>query len=558
MIGTGCSMKTNIGIPARLLVDEHLAPHPNRGLDAVNCRARALLAVLAALCLASCAIAPASVHRVVRRMTTGDAGLHDLMDKALASPADDEKASAALARFVEAWKLKGRAPRGDLAPTSVGGITYHVRFGGTQTGTYSLNYFDEITPACDFKIGKIEHRKRAGVGAPLVALRENRHCEPIEAWYPPEAIARPLTAVVSAGSVHGGMREVRIDLLCPMVNDSVRIEGRKRPLAADFSVPWAAALSRAGKLNQARVLDMLTRTPGRKPQLYLMEPYDPRKEPLIMIHGLLSTPLAWASLSNELWADDQIRERYQIWHYLYNTAAPPLYATRLLRAQLHDLRMQLDPTGRDPAMRRTTLLTHSMGGLVGKGLVVRPGDAFWKAAFKVPHESLHLSPEDRAQLNDAFEWQPDLTIHRIIFVSVPHRGSAFADNFLGYIGGLITVPPQTFRAFYTRITAANPGVFTPAYEMLGTGRLDSVHSLSPRQPTLQILASLPLPRGVQVHSIIGNRGKPGPLDQSSDGVVPYTSSHIDCAASEVVVPASHSALRHPKTVAEIKRILKLP
>jgi hypothetical protein len=129
------------------------------------------------------------------------------------------------------------------------------------------------------------------------------------------------------------------------------MKGVRQPLAADFSVPWAAALARAGKLNQLRVLDMITPQPKREPRLYLMEPYDPNKEPLIMIHGLLSTPLAWAELSNDLWADETIRRRYQIWHYLYNTSAPALYSSRLLRAQLRELRQLLDPENDDPAMR---------------------------------------------------------------------------------------------------------------------------------------------------------------------------------------------------------------
>jgi pimeloyl-ACP methyl ester carboxylesterase len=204
-------------------------------------------------------------------------------------------------------------------------------------------------------------------------------------------------------------------------------------LAADFSVPWAATLARSGKLNQSRVLDMLRRMPSRQPRLYLMEPYDPKREPLIMIHGLLSTPLAWAETSNSLWADDVIRQRYQIWHYHYNTSAPALYSARILRSQIKELRAILDPDGDDPASRRTTLLTHSMGGLVGKALVVRPGNVFWKAAFKVPHETLKLSKEDRASLEEAFEWEPERSVHRIIFVAVPHRGSSFADNWVGRI-----------------------------------------------------------------------------------------------------------------------------
>jgi hypothetical protein len=148
----------------------------------------------------------------------------------------------------------------------------------------------------------------------------------VETFFPPEVISRPLTAIAVPEKARTGIQEVSIELLCPLLNDSIVMKGARRPLAADFSVPWAAALARAGKLNQLRVLDMITPRPKREPRLYLMEPYDPNKEPLIMIHGLLSTPLAWAELSNDLWADDAIRRRYQIWHYLYNTSAPALYS----------------------------------------------------------------------------------------------------------------------------------------------------------------------------------------------------------------------------------------
>jgi pimeloyl-ACP methyl ester carboxylesterase len=389
-------------------------------------------------------------------------------------------------------------------------------------------------------------------------LRENLQREPIETWYPPEVISRPVTAVAEVGSENRGIKKVRIRLLCPIQNPTVICQGRRQPLAADFSVPWAAALARTGKLNQSRVLDMLRRMPSRAPRLYLMEPYDPNREPLIMIHGLLSTPLAWAEMSNELWADEAIRSRYQIWHYHYNTSAPALYSARLLRTQLRDLRAMLDPEGDDPAFRKTTLLTHSMGGLIGKALVVRPGQVFWEAAFKVPHETLNLSPEDRASLEDAFEWEPEKAVHRIVFVAVPHRGSAFADHLVGRIGTWLTAPPATFQAFYARLSKANPGVFTPDYEQLGRGRLDSVSSLSPRQPTLRILADLPFAHPVKVHSIIGDRGRPGPREKSSDGIVPYSSSHLAGADSEVVVPAGHGAFRHPAAQAEIKRVLKWP
>ncbi len=518
--------------------------------------------VCASALLSSCALTPARLQRQQAWAWKGlrpapAPKLHDLLTTTLVEEPGSPKSTEALAKFVELWK-KQKLPSSSLvAAEAKEDVAYQVRFEGDPGQPDPLHYFDDIQATSGFKITRIKHHQRPGIGAPLIALRENKHREPVENYFPTEAISRPLTAVAEAGPIHHGVRQVRIRLLCSLQNETVSVRGKPMPLAADFSMPWASALSRTGRLQQSAILDMLTRTPKRSAQLYLMEPYDPHKEPLIMIHGLLSTPLAWASLSNDLWGDEAIRRRYQIWHFLYNTSAPALYSARLLRGQLKELRFLLDPEGDDPAMQRTTLVTHSMGGLIGKALVVTPGDAFWKAAFKVPHETLKLPPEDRAVLNDAFEWQPDRTIHRILFICTPHRGSDFADNPAGRIGSWITRPPTQFQEFFRRVSRDNPGVFTPAYVALGQGRLDSVSALSPRQPTLRILASLPFPKRVTTHSLIGDRGRPGPLAKSSDGIVPYSSSHLESAASELVLPTGHGAFRHPAALPEILRILKL-
>lgn len=515
-----------------------------------------LISILAS----SCARAPVEFRRVmsVKEGASAEHSLHDLLHRAVKGQGTPDGAHA-LARFVEVWKKNKGSPSGSISPAAedVQLPRYQVTFLSRGVGAYPLSYFDEVSPASDYEVKKLKHHRREGVGAPLVAWRENQHQQALEKYFPPEGITRPLTALATVSPVRNGAQDVKVELLCPLANTTVVHEGRRQPVAADFSVPWAALLSRTGELHQSRISDMLSRMPKRQPQLYLMEPYDPQKEPLIMIHGLLSTPLAWSEMSNGLWADNAVRERYQIWHYLYNTSAPALYSARLLRNQLKELRALLDPEGKHPASRKTTLLTHSMGGLVGKTFIVKPGDAFWKAAFTVPHESLKLTPNERAELEDAFEWQPDPTVHRVIFVAVPHLGSSFADNLIGRLGRLSTAPPRAFQSFYERISVSNPGVFTPEYAALGQGRLDSVSSLSPTQPTLRILAKLPVSRSVMIHSIIGNRGKSGPIKMSSDGIVPYSSSHIESADSELIVPAGHGAFRHPEAMAEIVRILKL-
>ena len=99
-------------------------------------------------------------------------------------------------------------------------------------------------------------------------------------------------------------------------------------------------------------------------------------------------------------------------------------------------------------------------------------------------------------------------------------------------------------------------MFTPEYEQLSMGKLDSVDALSPRQPTLKILSALPNQYQVDTHSIIGNQGKAGPVEKSSDGVVEYWSSHLPAVHSETMVPIKHNNVNHPEVLKEIKRILK--
>jgi hypothetical protein len=54
---------------------------------------------------------------------------------------------------------------------------------------------------------------------------------------------------------------------------------------------------------------------------------------------------------------------------------------------------------------------------------------------------------------------------------------------------------------------------------------------------------------------MGDRGR-GNTPNSSDGVVPYWSSHLDGAESELIVPSDHLALRNAEAIKEVERILK--
>jgi hypothetical protein len=65
-----------------------------------------------------------------------------------------------------------------------------------------------------------------------------------------------------------------------------------------------------------------------------------------------------------------------------------------------------------------------------------------------------------------------------------------------------------------------------------------------------------LPIKAPHHSIIGDRGR-GDSPNSSDGVVPYRSAHLDSAESEKIIPYGHSGYQSPEAINELLRILRL-
>ena len=86
-------------------------------------------------------------------------------------------------------------------------------------------------------------------------------------------------------------------------------------------------------------------------------------------------------------------------------------------------------------------------------------------------------------------------------------------------------------------------------------RANSVDSLSPKSRFLKVVNTIPMTPGVPYHTIIGDRGR-GDSPNSSDGVVPYWSSHMEGAQTEDIVPSDHTAHQDPQAIAEVLRILK--
>src|SRR5215831_16340719 len=162
----------------------------------------------------------------------------------------------------------------------------------------------------------------------------------------------------------------------------------------------------------------------------------------------------------------------------------------------------------------------------------------------------------RTQLDGLLRFHREPFITRVVFICVPHRGSLLAESFAGKIGHmLIAVPAAALTP--VRLVLEQAGMaLTPEVKEALKEEPTSIKGLSPQNPIIQALAGIAIDRGVPFHSIIGDRGLDGG-EQSSDGGVPYTSSHLVGAESELIVPADHAATAHPLTVLEVKRILHL-
>jgi hypothetical protein len=149
-------------------------------------------------------------------------------------------------------------------------------------------------------------------------------------------------------------------------------------------------------------------------------------------------------------------------------------------------------------------------------------------------------------------WKPVPGLDRTVFIATPHRGTRFADSRLAGIGGRLVRLPADFLQFQMRTLNALGEILQGDFATVGV--ITGISSLSPSAPLYKALDGAPFAPGLNYYSIIGDRGKGGGIN-STDGIVGYWSSHIDGAQSELVVPTGHDAHLHPKTIADLRRIL---
>ena len=426
-----------------------------------------------------------------------------------------------------------------------GKSTYRLRFatGSCKDGTWDPNYFDF------FRTPKQVHEKAANEEARMndwggVLVGVYKPSNPRKYFLPLAGVACPVTVILDfrpSGTAAAGTRDVTLTLYDPTRRSAVRLAGAQRPLAADFVAPFDYYP------NPGLLLGLMAmirpQTYEQRTGLYLLEPYDPDRIPVIFVHGLLSIPQMWVPTVTAVESDPVLRGRYQFWVFAYPTGAPIVLSALRLRESLVQV-YRLYPKTKD-----MVLISHSMGGLLAKMQAETTGRVLWDRVFRSDADRLYarLPPDNVVKRALIFEANP--RVARIVFICVPHRGSVLATNWIGSLGiALIHLPSQI-------LTGVSDVVAAPLQKNFGLKRLPTgITGLSPQNPVLHGLDTLPI--RPPYHSIIGDRGR-GDTPNSSDGVVAYWSSHLAGAQSELIVPGPHGSFALPQTISDLKRILHL-
>jgi pimeloyl-ACP methyl ester carboxylesterase len=403
-----------------------------------------------------------------------------------------------------------------------------------------------------------------GIGSALVAGLKHVKGEREAAFTRvPSSLKMAATALLQLDDVEAGLSSGRIEgvlsLFTTQEGTSISINGRTVPLeyrpttALAYTLDGSEVYALELKALFSGDLAILKKSPRFKDNVFLMGPYRPGRIPLVLVHGTASSPARWAQLLNEIINDRELYNRYQIWMFTYNTGNPVLYSAGILAQGLRGVVSELDPEGQDPALRKMVIVGHSQGGMLTKLTAVDSGPRFWESTFTVPLEQLDVSAETRELLQRSLFFEPLPFVHRVVFIATPHRGSYRAgDRIADLLRKVISLPFAILTPLQEVVDRSPEAV---AKRGIGNEVPRSTDNMNPNSGFVRLFSSIPIAPGIIAHSIIAVDNPEDPQAEWSDGVVAYSSAHIDGVASELIVHSGHSTQETPQTIEEVRRIL---
>lgn len=342
----------------------------------------------------------------------------------------------------------------------------------------------------------------------------------------------------------------------PYNTASVTIAGRDYPLYANFSSGYAKWLAE-NRFNRLALANMVIKGDVRLPELYMLEPYNPNKEVIIMLHGLASSPATWVQLTNSLLADPVLREHYQVWQVFYATNLPMLENRYQIQQLINDAFDQVDSHAHDKASHNAVIIAHSMGAVIARLML---SDDDLTTQLPIVSDPAKLNQLSQSTLAEHLQLSALSQVDTAVFISAPFRGTDYAERwFTRGLRKAIHLPLGITQAATTAITNLGDDVhkspLAPLYLQNGASQLSNQSAF------MALTANVQIAPHVRYHSIMANKtGDSAHIISNassaiSDGIVPYDSSYLAGATSETIVTGGHSIHESPETILHLRKIL---
>lgn len=412
---------------------------------------------------------------------------------------------------------------------------------------------------------------RTGLGVGYVGSLGNRHqnrlttpkltqADPQSRIYPMGHLLMTAVIVPQGETLDEVLQTHAFDLfiLNPYKSSTISVLGRDYPLFANFSAGYAKWLA-DNAFRELALAQMLDDTHAHLPELYLLEPYHPDKKVIIMIHGLASSPKTWVDLTNSLLADPTLRNNYQVWQVFYATNLPMLENRYQIQKLIETAFDKFDPNHSHKASQNATIIGHSMGAVIGRlmlsddnlNISLENLDKFDKRLLDGLDKDARNAFDDRSKLSALPQ------VDTAVFVSAPFRGTDYADRwFTRGLRRVIRLPVGLTQAVNDAFKSDTDANFIGALFLQ-----NGASQLSNKSDFMRLTQNVSINKAVRYHSIMANNtGDTADINSAisqhiSDGIVPYASSHLDGADSEIIIDGGHSIHENPKTVLHLRQIL---
>lgn len=378
--------------------------------------------------------------------------------------------------------------------------------------------------------------------------------------HPARYLPVTLTAIPRGNNIEEILNSKDIDFHAynPYDFETTVINQTEYPLSANFSAPYGLWLARTD-LAAAAYLGLIAQENRLiAPHLYMLEPYNPNKRVIIMVHGLASSPEAWISLTHDVLGDPLLREHYQVWQVFYSTNMPILESRYQIHALIESAFNKVDPQHKNPASQQSVLIGHSMGAVISRLLM--SNDNFLNNALA------DFDRKDREKLlklpvvQKRFKMEALPEVGRMVLISGPLRGTEYADRwFTRAIRKVIRLPQSFAESVINGIKDANldERLIKSIHKITLANVQNGPSDLSKKSEFMHMTGNASIIPNLPYHSIMGNLNGDVPKAEMSDGIVPYNSSHLDGALSEKIISGGHSIQETPEAVLELRRILRL-